>query len=170
MSSQKGSGAMGNEGSRVHPLLHLLPLPEAPLIPPGTLKQSIPLLLHPSPLCSSSCPSVSRERKNSYKINTFSFSKLLAPSFCPLWPQGDCSSPDCHHPFNSWHPVPCSHLKVCSFKGEFAVIRRECKKPGANELDWCQSLIGCEQRCKCCFLLLTSAGRQLGFAGERFWR
>lgn len=28
----------------------------------------------------------------------------------------------------------------------FAVIRRECKKIGANELDGCQSLTGCEER------------------------
>lgn len=62
LSSQKGSGAMGHEGSRVHPPVHLLPQQNAPLIPPMALKQNILLLLQLSPLCSSSCPSGARGR------------------------------------------------------------------------------------------------------------
>lgn len=63
-----------------------------------------------SPLCAA--PPVSQlpgEGKNRYKTITYSFSTALALCYSLIWPQGECSSPECHHSFNSWHLVPCSH-------------------------------------------------------------
>lgn len=43
--------------------LYLLPMANAPFVPPVALQRGFPLLLHPSPPCSSSCPSAARGRK-----------------------------------------------------------------------------------------------------------
>lgn len=99
-----------------------------------------------SPLCAA--PPVSQlpgEGKNRYKTITYSFSTALALCYSLIGLKESVPALSAITPLTpgTWYPA---HTERFMALIVFAVIRRECKKTGANELDGCQSLTGCEER------------------------